>query len=141
MINTYLKAILVTFLLSLYHSIIGEMIFYVFYYNDRIFEENLEFIAVILVVIYSIPIVFLYKVKQLLILLMLVVFTPICTILSMFAAGELFPLREDDLGAGMLGLFVIGYNYIFIFLGTSIGVVIKILLKQWRIHKEEIPDG
>lgn len=140
MINTYPKAVLMTFLLSVYHSIIGEIIFYVFYYNDRIIEENLEFIAVILIVFYSIPIIFLYKVKQLVILFMILVFTPICTILSIFVAGELFPLREDDLGAGMLGLFVIGYNYIFIFLGTGIGVVVKILLKQWRNNKE-ILDG
>lgn len=54
----------------------------------------------------------------------------------MFAAGELFPLSGDDLGAGILVLFVIGYNYIFVFLGTSIGVVINIFLKKWKINKE-----
>ncbi|WP_139070724.1 hypothetical protein [Paenibacillus sp. KS1] len=140
MINTYPKAILLTFLLSLYLSVVGEIIFYLFYYNDRIFEEKLEIIGVILVIFYSFPIVILYKTKQLLSLLMILVFTPICTVLSMFAAGKLFPLSEDDLGAGILGIFVIGYNYIFVFLGTSIGVVIKILLKQWRIYKE-IPDS
>lgn len=88
-----------------------------------------------MVIFYSIPIVIIYKAKQLLSLLMILVFTPICTVLSMFAAGELFPLSGDNLGAGILVLFVIGYNYIFVLLGTSIGVVINILLENGKLIK------
>jgi hypothetical protein len=105
------------------------------------FKEYLGMAAGILVVVYFVPIVLLYKAKHLLILLLILIFTPICTILSMFAAGELFPLKEDDLGAGILWIFLIGYNYTFIFLGTCLGVVLKIILEQKRKFNKEIPES
>lgn len=103
------------FFLSLYHSIVGEIIFFGLYYNVSSLGNNLDIMSVILVVLYSVPIILLYKSKQLLYLLLILVFTPICTILSIFAAGILFPLGEEDLGAGLLILFVIGFNYLFVF--------------------------
>ena len=97
--------------------------------------------AGILVVVYSVPILLLYKARHLLILLLILIFTPICTILSLFAAGELIPLKEDDLGAGILGIYLIGYNCVFIFLGTCLGVVLKIIIEQRRKFNKEIPES
>lgn len=81
MINTGFKAIIVTFFLSLYHSIVGEIIFFGLYYNVSSLGNNLDIMSVILVALYSVPIILLYKSKQLLYLLLILVFTPICTIL------------------------------------------------------------
>lgn len=129
-VNTFPKAIAATLILSLFHTVVGELLFWLVYYNPAIFPNYIFFIGIVLIAIYLAPILIVYNGKYLYALLFLIVFTPLLSILSLTVSESLFPLKVEEMHAGILSMTILGYNYIFIIAATILGALTKFIFQQ-----------
>jgi hypothetical protein len=139
-VNSLSKSIYLTIVLSFMHSILGEAIFYFTYYNDTLLEYWIWF-AAFLIIAYSTPIVYLFKAKYLKLLFLLLIFTPLNSIIMLFVCGKLFPIHEEDFGAGVLGIFLLGFNLLLVIVGTFLGIIINLLQNHYRKSRKELGVG
>jgi len=124
--NTFLKTVLLTFILSILHATIGEILFYITYYNDAIIN-HFNKVIYILVLVYAIPTILFFMTRYWYALLFLIILFPLNSFLFLSIFSGLFPLAEEDFGAGVLGIMILQTNLISVGFGTAIGALINLI--------------
>lgn len=120
--------------LSFIFGIVVEIQFYSIYYNDQLLNK-IDWLIYIFSVIYSIPVFLIYKDKYWYISTLILFFTPIFWLLDSFIFGRVFPIRMDDLGGGLLGIFLLGINLIVILMGLILGMSARFILTRLKKKK------
>ncbi|TQR41118.1 hypothetical protein [Paenibacillus popilliae] len=122
-------------LISALFSIIGDVFFYLFYYNDFSPEVLYYFIAV-LSMGYTVPIVLYYRNKFWYMSFLILGFYVVFSFVLAFICGILFPVAKGDLGAGILLLLIQGSNLFSIGIGILLGLLINLIQHLRRICNE-----
>ena len=117
-------------LLSVLYSIIGEVIFQIFYYHDSLLNYY-EWWVILLSVAYTSPIVLLFRNQFWYFSVFILFFYLIFSIIFMFIFGEVFPIIDDNPAGGILGIMIQGINIISFSLGTILGLLINLSIQYW----------
>ncbi|NMO97141.1 hypothetical protein [Paenibacillus lemnae] len=135
-VKTMKHAVWVTIFISLFHSLMGEFLFYASLQDLPFMDNNnLSIVAIVITILYALPIVIFFQAGQLKVLLLMLISTPLLTVIVIFLHETLFPITKENF-AGVLGFLIIGFNMIFVIFGTILGILIKILVEQ-RHHSNE----
>jgi len=125
------KYIIYSILLGVLFSLFGEGIFYLLYYNDHILSLA-NWLIYSLVIVYSTPIFILFKGRQWLWSILIVIVYPVVSIFFAIIFGKAFPIEDGDLAGGVLGLITIGINGLSIIFGIILGHIFRFLYYQFK---------
>ncbi|WP_127497959.1 hypothetical protein [Paenibacillus glycanilyticus] len=127
----YQRAAFFVVLLSVIYAVIGNTFFQLAYrYSAAIDEAYIVF--AITSAVYALPVILCFRRKYWYFALFIpVIWVPMLMITG-YLMGAVFPLPEDDYGAGMLLLFIHGLNLAAVILGVALGLTVNAAIAAWR---------
>ncbi|GLX70080.1 hypothetical protein [Paenibacillus glycanilyticus] len=132
----YHRAALFVVLASVIYAVIGNTFFQLAYrYSAAIDEAYIVF--ALTSAVYALPVIYWFRRKYWYFALFIpVIWVPMLMITG-YLMGLVFPLPEDDYGAGMLLLFIHGLNFAAVVLGVALGLTVNAAVAAWRKFSRE----
>lgn len=127
----YRRAAFFVVLLSVIYAVIGNTFFQLAYRYSAAIDEAYLFFAITSAV-YALPVIIWFRRKYWYFALFIPVIWVPMLIITGYLMGVLFPLPEDDYGAGMLLLFIHGLNLAAVILGVALGLTVNAAIAAWR---------
>lgn len=128
------KAILVALLLSFLYAIICESLFYILY-NYEAAWGKWDLIIYASVFLYTLPVCLLYRNKYWPAYLLVLLISPLLSIISLYLFGGMTEVKEDDMAVGFLMIMVWGMQGISLVVGTCIGLIINWIVTKYLASK------
>lgn len=134
---SFRRSTLYVVLMSVIYAIIGNTFFHMAYRSSAVIDQSYLIVAV-LAVLYVIPVVLWFRSRYWYFPLFIPILWVPMTVISSFLFGILFPLPEEDMGGGLLLLFIHGLNLGSVLLGVALGMTANGLITAWRKFGSEI---
>lgn len=118
-------------LASVIYAVIGNTFFQLAYrYSAAIDEAYIVF--AITSAVYALPVILWFRRKYWYFALFIPVIWVPMLVVTGYLMGLVFPLPEDDLGGGVLLLFVHGLNLAAVIIGVVLGLSVNAAIAAWR---------
>jgi|GEM_PF-6921351 hypothetical protein len=127
----YGRAAFFVMMISVIYALIGNTFFQLAYrYSAAIDEAYIVF--AITSAVYALPVMLWFRRKYWYFALFIPVIWVPMLIITGYLMGAVFPLPEDDYGAGMLLLFIHGLNLAAVVIGVALGLTVNAAIAAWR---------
>ncbi|MGO4110715.1 hypothetical protein [Paenibacillus sp. YAF4_2] len=125
------RATLFVVLASVIYAVIGNTFFQLAYRYSAAIDEAYIVFAVTSAV-YALPVIVWFRRKYWYFALFIPVIWVPMLVVTGYLMGLVFPLPEDDLGGGVLLLFVHGLNLAAVIIGVALGLSVNAAIAAWR---------
>ncbi|SFF23001.1 hypothetical protein SAMN05216378_5585 [Paenibacillus catalpae] len=127
----YSRAAFFVVMVSVIYAVIGNTFFQLAYRYSAAIDEAYIVFAVTSAV-YALPVIVWFRRRYWYFALFIPVIWVPMLVVTGYLMGLLFPLPEDDLGGGMLLLFVHGLNLGAVIIGVALGLTVNAAIAAWR---------
>ncbi|RXZ77460.1 hypothetical protein EBB07_31345 [Paenibacillaceae bacterium] len=134
-LRTKNDAVLVMVVLSILYALFGEVIYYFAYTNDAV-AEKFNILTCLLIILYTLPVVLLFRNKYWALYLLVIVLSPFFSILFLLLFGGFTPVKEDDMGVGFLYILVWIIQEFCMIVSALLGLIINFFIA--RLKKKHV---